>query len=88
MAIFETPNPSNLRVSMENFYLDPTHRNPLPKGLLKFLVGARGLSQVEVLPLHPYPDSHRLEDDGRPSTKLLNQLLFCEQDYAVIGRKA
>jgi SAM-dependent methyltransferase len=87
MAIFETPNPSNMLVSTENFYLDPTHRNPLPKGLLKFLVEARGLCDVEVLPLHPYPESYRLVDDGHPATRLLNQLLFSEQDYAVIGRK-
>jgi O-antigen chain-terminating methyltransferase len=88
MAIFETPNPSNLQVSTENFYLDPTHRNPLPKALLKFLVESRGLCDIEVLPLHPYPASHRLEDDGRAATRLLNELLFSEQDYAVIGRKA
>jgi SAM-dependent methyltransferase len=88
MAIFETPNPSNLQVSMENFYLDPTHRNPLPKALMKFLMEARGLCDVEVVPLHPYPESYRLVDDGQPMTRLLNQLLFSEQDYAVIGRKA
>jgi 2-polyprenyl-3-methyl-5-hydroxy-6-metoxy-1,4-benzoquinol methylase len=88
MAIFETPNPSNLRVSGETFYLDPTHRNPLPKALLKFLAEARGLCDIEVLPLHPYPESYRLPDDGHPATRLLNQLLFSEQDYAVIGRKA
>jgi O-antigen chain-terminating methyltransferase len=87
MAIFETPNPSNLRVSGETFYLDPTHRNPLPKDLLKFLAEARGLCDIEVLPLHPYPESYRLVDDGHPATRLLNQLLFSEQDYAVIGRK-
>ena len=87
MAIFETPNPSNMLVSTENFYLDPTHRNPLPKALLKFLLEARGLCDIEVLPLHPYPASYRLEDDGRQATRLLNQLFFSEQDYAVIGRK-
>jgi O-antigen chain-terminating methyltransferase len=87
MAVFETPNPSNLRVSMETFYLDPTHRNPLPKDLLKFLAEARGLCNIEVLPLHPYPESYRLVDDGQATTRLLNQLLFSDQDYAVIGRK-
>ena len=87
MAIFETPNPSNILVSTENFYMDPTHRNPLPQALLKFLLEARGLCDIEVLPLHPYPASYRLEDDGRPATRLLNQLFFSEQDYAVIGRK-
>lgn len=88
MAIFETPNPSNLQVSMENFYLDPTHRNPLPKALLAFLMEARGLCDIEVLPLHAYPESYRIVDDGQPATRLLNQLMFSEQDYAVIGRKA
>jgi 2-polyprenyl-3-methyl-5-hydroxy-6-metoxy-1,4-benzoquinol methylase len=87
MAIFETPNPSNLKVSTENFYLDPTHRNPLPKALMKFLMEARGLCDVEVVPLHPYPESYRLVDDRLPATRLLNQLLYSEQDYAVIGRK-
>ncbi len=88
MAIFETPNPSNMLVSTENFYMDPTHRNPLPKALMKFLAEARGLCDVEILPLHPYPASYRLPDDGQPATRLLNQLLYSEQDYAVVGRKA
>jgi hypothetical protein len=48
---------------------------------------ARGLCDVEVVPLHPYPESYRLVDDRLPATRLLNQLLFSEQDYAVIGRK-
>jgi SAM-dependent methyltransferase len=87
MAIFETPNPSNLKVSTETFYLDPTHRNPLPKALMKFLLEARGLCDVEVVPLHPYPDSFRLVDDHLPATGVLNELLFSEQDYAVIGHK-
>jgi len=87
LAIFETPNPSNMLVSTENFYLDPTHRNPLPKALLRFLLEARGLCDIEVLPLHPYPESYHLVDDGHPCARLLNQLLFSEQDYAVIGRK-
>ena len=28
--IFETPNPENLTVSGYSFYLDPTHKNPIP----------------------------------------------------------
>lgn len=87
LAIFETPNPSNLKVSMETFYLDPTHRNPLPKALMKFLLEARGLCDVEIVPLHPYPESFRLVDDRQPATGVLNELLFSEQDYAVIGHK-
>jgi O-antigen chain-terminating methyltransferase len=86
-VILETPNPSNLLVSSQTFYLDPTHRNPLPASLVKFLLEARGLCEIEVLPLHPYPTSHHLPEDGHPATQLLNNLLYGCQDYAVIGRK-
>ena len=37
VAIFETPNPDNLFVASNYFYHDPTHRNPLPSRLAKFL---------------------------------------------------
>ncbi len=87
VCIFETPNPSNLRVSSYTFYLDPSHRNPIPKELLGFLVEARGLCRVEAIELHPYPDSYRLPENGQPATRLLNDLLFGDQDYGVIGRK-
>lgn len=87
VCIFETPNPSNLRVSTYTFYLDPSHRNPIPKELLAFLVEARGLCRAKTIELHPYPDSFRLPDDGRPATRVLNELLWSSQDYAVIARK-
>src|SRR5947207_8635151 len=37
-VIFETPNPQNVLVGSCNFYFDPTHRNPLPSQVTKFLV--------------------------------------------------
>ncbi len=87
ICIFETPNPANLRVGACTFYLDPTHRNPIPKELLSFLLEARGLCRIETLELHPCPESFRLPEDGRPSTQLLNDMLFGNQDYAVIGHR-
>jgi O-antigen chain-terminating methyltransferase len=86
LAIFETPNPENLRVGACTFYMDPTHQKPLPSGLLQFLVESRGLCSVEVLPLHPYPDSFRLKENTTVA-HILNALIFSEQDYAVIGLK-
>jgi O-antigen chain-terminating methyltransferase len=37
VAIFETPNPQNILVGSYSFYMDPTHKKPLPSPMLKFL---------------------------------------------------
>ncbi len=88
VAVFETPNPANLMVGAERFYFDPTHRNPLPSPLMRFLMEQRGLSAVEIWELHPGPDSFLLPVDGSLTVDRLNQLLCGAQDYAVIGWKA
>lgn len=87
VAIFETPNPENVLVGSHNFYLDPTHRNPLPSATVKFLVEARGLCRVEIVNLHPYPESQQLEDTGLDIVKRFNRFFYGPQDYAVIGWK-
>ena len=84
-VILETPNPANLIVAGCNFYMDPTHRNPIPSPLLKFIVEARGFSDLRVLPLHPMWEYLSLSDAQR--SEKINQLLYGPQDYAVIGRK-
>lgn len=84
MVIFETPNPENIMVSSYNFYLDPTHRNPLPGPMVKFLLESRGLSRVEVMMLNPLDHKVKGEDE---LTIRFNSLFFGPRDYAVIGRK-
>ncbi len=88
VAIFETPNPANILTSSHYFYLDPTHRNPVPSLLLHFLLEARGLCDVKVLPLHPYPEALHLPADGAEVAVRFNQHFYGPQDYAVVGRKA
>jgi O-antigen chain-terminating methyltransferase len=87
LLILETPNPANLLVAAERFYLDPTHRNPLPSELVSYLLGARGFANIEVLPLHPvnWPTDREYED---PMLKLLHDKLFGPQDYGAIACKA
>jgi len=87
VAIFETPNPENLLVGACQFYLDPTHRNPIPAPTLRFLVEAAGLSDVEVAYLHPCPGFDG--GQGRPEAlgAELNRYFYGAQDYAVIARK-
>ena len=87
VAIFETPNPENILVSAYKYYFDPTHRNPLPPGMIKFFAESRGLCRVEILKLHPDEPSSRVEDDGSELVQRFNEYFYGPQDYAVIGYK-
>lgn len=89
----ETPNCENLLMSSHWFYLDPTHRNPIPPMLLSWLVGNRGFVDVEVERLTQNRGVQNAESlsDEVPGATQLNQLLGLLQaspDYAVVGRKA
>ena len=86
MVIFETPNPANLLVAAERFYMDPTHRNPLPSEMVSFMAEARGFVRVNVLPLHPVSAQRRSYDD--PMLALLQDKLYGPQDYGLIAWKA
>jgi 2-polyprenyl-3-methyl-5-hydroxy-6-metoxy-1,4-benzoquinol methylase len=88
MAIFETPNPNNVFVSSRYFYLDPTHRHPIPPALGQFLAEARGLRRVEILELHPWPEAHHVDTrTGGEVAARFNECFYGPQDYAIIGRK-
>jgi SAM-dependent methyltransferase len=53
-VIFETPNPENAHVSGYSFYLDPTHRNPIPQELLCFAARQAGFEATQVERLQAY----------------------------------
>jgi 2-polyprenyl-3-methyl-5-hydroxy-6-metoxy-1,4-benzoquinol methylase len=80
--ILETPNPENLIVGACNFYLDPSHRNPIPPPTAQFILENRGFTPVEIRRIHPMNENHHLDN------AFLNSLLLGCQDYAVIGWKA
>lgn len=88
VAVFETPNPSNVLVSTQQFYYDPTHRKPLPSPLMRFLAEERGLCRVGILELHPWPDAVRVPEHGCAVAERFNQFFYGPQDYAIIGWKA
>ncbi|MCB1771457.1 MAG: class I SAM-dependent methyltransferase, partial [Candidatus Competibacteraceae bacterium] len=97
MVIFETPNPENLVVGACNFYMDPTHRNPLPPVMTQFLVEARGFVRVEIRRMNQQVlnDPLRLLEAGTPGAAELNPLIqmakehyFAAPDYAVMAYKA
>ena len=87
VTIFETPNPENVLVGSCNYYHDPTHRNPIPPQLLKFLVESRGFCRVDLMPLHPYDEKLKLKDDSSEVVQRFNDYFYGPQDYAVFGFK-
>jgi O-antigen chain-terminating methyltransferase len=85
IAIFETPNPENVLVGACHFYTDPTHRNPLPIPLMKFLAEHRGLTRVDIMRLHPFPEEFKLA--GSELAERFNEYFYGPRDYAIIGYK-
>jgi SAM-dependent methyltransferase len=88
VAIFETPNPRNLVVGSCNFYLDPTHKRPLPPDLSRYLLEARGFSKIDVLEIHPSGPEVMVSEGAQAVRDALNFILHSSQDYAVLGWKA
>jgi ubiquinone/menaquinone biosynthesis C-methylase UbiE len=85
LVIFETPNPENVLVGSNYFYFDPTHRNPLPGLLMKFLLESRGFQRVEVINLHAW-DQARIGGKNALTSRF-NDLFYGPMDYAIAGWK-
>lgn len=86
VVIFETPNSRNILVGTHNFYIDPTHRNPVPSELTQFLLEHIGFTSVKVFNLHPYNDDIKLREND-PVSQRFNDYFYGSQDYAIIGYK-
>ncbi len=85
VLLLETPNPRNVLVGTCNFYFDPTHRNPIPSEVLKFLVESRGFADVAVLPLNP-SDEKPVAGDSELADRF-NRYFYGPMDYGVVGWK-
>jgi len=85
LLIIETPNPENLLVGSCNFYLDPTHKNPIPIATMTLLLESRGFCCQEVLKLHPVPGVQIEVRDQL--TSHMNHYLYGPMNYAVVARK-
>lgn len=86
LVIFETPNPENVSVTGHNFYVDPTHRNPLPIPMMKFLLESRGFYRIEIIRLHP-SETPGVEGDTDLIARF-NDYFYGPMDYAILGSKA
>lgn len=85
LVIMETPNPENILVGACNFYLDPTHRNPIPSQTMQFLLESRGFCRVEVLKSYPMSSVILKGDDE--VAKFINHYFFGPLDYGIVARK-
>ncbi|MBI3678919.1 MAG: class I SAM-dependent methyltransferase [Acidobacteria bacterium] len=55
--VIETPNPECLAIFATHFYLDPTHRRPVPAALLAFYLEESGFGQIATEYMNPAEES-------------------------------
>lgn len=83
ILIFETPNPENIKVATSNFYLDPTHLNPIPPDLLKFLAEYTGFCRTNILRLQEKLDVNKVS-----GVTLSDVLEGVSPDYSIVSQKS
>ena len=81
LLILETPNPENISVGSNSFYLDPTHERPIPPDLLSFLPEHYGYARFKLLRLQ---EDLQLRDS--PNPQLINLLNDVSPDYGVVAQ--
>jgi len=57
LLAMETPNPECLAIFATHFYIDPTHRHPIPPALASFYLEEAGFGRIEIERLSPAIDS-------------------------------
>jgi 2-polyprenyl-3-methyl-5-hydroxy-6-metoxy-1,4-benzoquinol methylase len=57
LIAIETPNPECLAIFATHFYIDPTHRHPIPPALASFYLDEAGFGRVEIERLSPAVDA-------------------------------
>ncbi len=99
LLLLETQNPQCLATLSQNFYMDPTHVNPIPAGQLQFWMEEGGfcdlatyyVSPVEpalpVLPLFKEAAGNLALERWNSEAERFNRTYFGCQDYAVAGLK-
>ena len=83
LLIMETPNPENIVVATQNFYLDPTHQRPIPPELLFFVAEFYGFARAKIVRLQ---ESKELAQHTHLT--LQDVLGGASPDYAVVTQKS
>jgi len=82
ILILETPNPENIKVASETFYLDPTHIKPIPYGLLSFISEYNGYKRNKHLRLQENKDI-----DNQLFVNVGHIIEGVSPDYSIISQK-
>lgn len=82
LLILETPNPENIRVSTESFYVDPSHVRPIPSSLLAFTTEYYGYIHNKIIGLQESKELCR-----KDFASLREVIENASYDYAVIAQK-
>lgn len=82
LLILETPNPENIAVGTADFYMDPTHNQPIPPYLLSFIPEFYGFNRTKIVRLQE--DKDLIKNDR---ITLLEVLKGVSPDYAIIAQK-
>ncbi len=84
LVALETPNPECLAIFATHFYIDPTHRHPIPPVLTNFYLEEAGFGRIEIERLSPaiqsMPALAELPEAFRKE-------FFGSLDYAAFGIK-
>jgi 2-polyprenyl-3-methyl-5-hydroxy-6-metoxy-1,4-benzoquinol methylase len=84
LLAMETPNPECLAIFATHFYIDPTHRHPIPPALASFYLEEAGFGLIEIERLSPAIES-------MPSLGELPEAFrkdfFGSLDYVVFGTR-
>lgn len=84
LLAIETPNPECLAIFATHFYLDPTHRHPIPPALMCFYLEEAGFGRIEVERLNPAEQS--IQSVIELPEKFRKEF-FGALDYVVFARK-
>ena len=81
LIVFETPNPENIRVGTDLFYLDPTHVRPLSPELMEFVMQWAGAAWSQAIRIH----SAREFDLGDALGRQIETYFSYSPDYAILA---
>jgi 2-polyprenyl-3-methyl-5-hydroxy-6-metoxy-1,4-benzoquinol methylase len=84
LIAMETPNPECLAIFATHFYIDPTHRHPIPPALASFYLEEAGFGVIEIQRLSPAIESMPALG-GLPEA--FRKEFFGSLDYAAFGIK-
>ena len=84
LIALETPNPECLAIFATHFYIDPTHRHPIPPALTSFYLEEAGFGRIEIERLSPAIESM---PSVRELPEAFRNAFFGGLDYVAFGTK-